>query len=81
MMCQYAFIIKVATVQEPESSEAAKAPRWVEVMNKEMQSLNKKKTWDLVPHSPHKKAIGCKWIFKVKYNVDGFVIHYCKGSW
>ena len=31
---------------------------------------------DLVPHSPHKKAIGYKLIFKVKYNVDGSVNRY-----
>ena len=42
-------------------------------MNKEMQALSKKETWDLVPHSPHKKAIGCKWIYKVKYNADGSI--------
>ena len=42
-------------------------------MNEEMQALCKNETWDLVHHSPHKKAIGCRWIYKVKYNVDGFV--------
>ena len=26
--------------------------------------------------SPHKKAIGCIWIYKVKYNVDGSINHY-----
>ena len=42
-------------------------------MNEEMQGLSKNETWDLVPHSPHKKAISCRWIFKVKYNVDGSI--------
>ena len=45
-------------------------------MNEEMQALSKNETWDLVPHSPHKKAISCRWIFKVKYDVDGFVNRY-----
>ena len=45
-------------------------------MNEEMQALSKNETWDLVPHSPHKKAIGCRWIYKVKYNVDGSVNRY-----
>ena len=33
-------------------------------------------TWDLVTHSPHKKAIGCRWIYKVQYNVDCSINHY-----
>ena len=41
-----------------------------------MQALCKNETWDLVPDSPHKKAIGCRWIYKVKYNVDGSVNRY-----
>ena len=45
-------------------------------MNEEMQALGKNKTWDLVPHSPRNKAIGCKWIYKVKYNVSDAVNQY-----
>ena len=45
-------------------------------MNEEMQELSKNETWDIVPHSPQKKAIGCIWIFKVKYSVDGSVNRY-----
>ena len=59
-MAYYAFMMKVATVREPESfSEAAKDPRWIEAMNEEMQALCKNETWDLVPTSSRKKAIGC----------------------
>ena len=66
MAYHYAFIIKVATICETETfSEAAKDPRWIEAMNEEMQALRKNETWDLVPTSPHKKAIGCRWIYKV----------------
>ena len=41
-----------------------------------MDFLSKNETWDLVPHLPHKKAIGCRWIYKVKYNVEGSVNRY-----
>ena len=34
------------------------------------------RTWDLIPHSPHKKAIVYRWIYKVKYNADSFVNSY-----
>ena len=30
----------------------------------------------LVPLSPDKKAIGCKWDYKIKHKVDGFVSRY-----
>ena len=45
-------------------------------MNEEIQALRKNETWDFVPTSPHKKAIGCRWIYKVKYNADGSVNRY-----
>ena len=76
MAYHYAFMLKVAADREPEIfAEAAKSPRWVKTMNEEMQALSKNETWDLVPHSPHKKAIGCRCIYKMNYNVDGSVNH------
>ena len=45
-------------------------------MNEEMQALSKKETWDLVPSSHHQKAIGCRWIFRVKHNADDTVNRY-----
>jgi histone deacetylase 1/2 len=33
-------------------------------------------TWTLVPLPLHRKAIGCKWIFRVKENPDGTVNKY-----
>ena len=60
MAYDYAFMINVAIVQEPETfSKPAKDPRWVEAMNEEMQALSKNETWDIVPPSHHQKAIGC----------------------
>mgnify|MGYP000580167673 CR=1 FL=1 len=61
MAYHYAFMMKVATVQEPETfSETAKDPQQVEAMNEEMQALSKNETWDLVPPSHHQKEIGCQ---------------------
>ena len=45
-------------------------------MNEEMQALSENETWDRVPPSPHQKVIGCRWIFKVKHNVDGTIYQY-----
>ena len=58
-------MMKVAVDREPKSfAEATKNPRWVVAMNEKMQAFSKNETWDLIPHSPHKKAIGFRWIFK-----------------
>ena len=53
----------MTTVREPgRFSEVIEDPRWVEAMNEEMQALNKKETWDLIPFSPHRRQLvadGC----------------------
>lgn len=30
----------------------------------------------LTPLPPHKKPIGCKWVYKIKYNSDGYIERY-----
>ena len=42
-------------------------------MNEEMKSLQKNETWELVECPPGKKAVGCRWIYTVKYKVDGSI--------
>ena len=39
-------------------------------MQKEIDSLIKKKVFDLVPLPKGKKSIGCRWAYKTKY-LDG----------
>ena len=60
MAYHYAYMMKVTSVREPETlSEAVKDPRWIAAMNEEMEALCNNETWDLLPHTLHKKAIGC----------------------
>lgn len=40
-------------------------------MQKEIQPLTNNKTWELVDLPPGKKAIGSKWVYKVKLHADG----------
>ena len=39
----------------------------------EMQALDDNGTWDLVSLPIGKKASGCRWVFAVKFNLDGSI--------
>ena len=57
---------------EPESyAEAAKDANWRAAMEEEMHALAENETWDLVDAPKGVKPIGCRWVYKVKYNTDG----------
>ncbi|WP_286496935.1 reverse transcriptase domain-containing protein, partial [Empedobacter sp. 189-2] len=45
-------------------------------MYEEMAALDANDTWELVSLPKEKKAIGCKWVYKVKHNSDGSISRY-----
>ena len=45
-------------------------------MAAEISALEANHTWVLTPLPSHKKTIGCKWVYKVKYRSDGSVERY-----
>ncbi len=45
-------------------------------IDEEMVALHVNVTWELVALLKKKKAIRCKWVYKVKHNVDGSVNRY-----
>lgn len=51
-------------------------PKWKEPMDKEIQALDKNKAWSMVDLPKGKKAIGSKWVFKVKYKANGDLKRY-----
>ena len=45
-------------------------------MRTEMEAILKNNTWDLVDRPTKRKVIGTKWVYKLKYKVDGTLEKY-----
>ena len=65
----------VTQVEEPislkKTLESDHAENWKAAADSEYQSLMENDTWDLAPLPPGRKAISCKWVFKVKHDKKG----------
>jgi len=49
---------------------------WKEVMQVDLLALEKTRTWKLVDLPPNVKRKGCRWVLKIKHNVDGTIQRY-----
>ena len=56
--------------------EAMQDPNWGNAVHKEYDSLQDLQTWRFEYLPPNKKALGCKWVFTIKYRSDGTVERY-----
>lgn len=54
--------------------EAAKDKNWKRVMDEEIDAISRNETWDLMDLPKGCRAIGVKWIFKLKKNDKGHVL-------
>jgi len=69
----------VRVIQEVEPicfEQAVGNPKWDNAMDEKMAALDVNATWELVALLKDNKVIGCKWVYKVKHNADGFVSRY-----
>lgn len=51
-------------------NQAYKSPSWTNAMQTKLSALASINTWSIVTLPPNKKQIGCKWVYKIKYNAD-----------
>ena len=71
------FIMSISSSTEPTSYvEASRLDCWIKAMQAELHALQMNNTWTLTTLPPHKVAIGCRWVYKIKYNADGTIERY-----
>ncbi|KAJ4768963.1 Retroelement pol polyprotein-like [Rhynchospora pubera] len=71
------FLAAVTKEKEPAHfGEAMKDKNWCEAMKTEIDALERNATWTLEDLPPNKVAIGCKWVYRIKYHADGQVERY-----
>ncbi|KAL4353691.1 hypothetical protein GQ457_06G010260 [Hibiscus cannabinus] len=62
---------------EPQTiKEALKSPHWKQATQEEYDALVRNNTLSVVELPPNRRAVSCKWIFKVKKNANGSVARY-----
>ena len=71
------FALSLSSNPEPTNYDDAMCDEnWKNVVKVELEAFNKNNTWTLTSLPTHKKAIGCKWIFKLKLHANGTIERY-----
>ena len=69
MVHHYAYMNKVAEIRKQDG-------KWRAAMEEEIHVLADNGTWVLVDLPKGVRLIRCRWVYKVKYNVDGSINRY-----
>ncbi len=49
---------------------------WIEAMENEIESLKGLNTWYLVDLPAGRKAIGCRWVYDLKTDIEGIILRF-----
>jgi len=68
------FLAIITAGTKPQTfAEAVKDEQWRQAMKHEIHALEHNDIWTMEPLPLRKKAIGCKWVYRIKYNSDGSI--------
>ena len=71
------FVLSISTSTEPKTyAKASQHGCWLKAMKAELQALQTNNTWTLTDLPANKKAIRCRWVYKIKYHANGSVERY-----
>jgi hypothetical protein len=68
-----ALISSISDVEPSSFEEANKLQVWKDAMSEEYRSIIKNNVWDIVSRPKDKLVVSSKWIYKIKYAIDGSV--------
>ena len=70
----------VSNYEEPQTLQEAQslpdAKQWEQAAQTEYDSILQNKTWEIIDLPKGRKAIGSKWVFKLKYDAEGNIDRY-----
>ena len=56
-----------------EAMKSEHAPKWLDAMKDEIQSMRTNDVWDIVEIPNVAKTVGCKWVYKTKCDSKGSI--------
>jgi hypothetical protein len=71
---EYSGVCMLATDEPTSVDQALEQACWRQAMEEEMRLIVKNNTWEIADLPKDHKAIGLKWVFKVKRNPAGEVV-------
>jgi Reverse transcriptase (RNA-dependent DNA polymerase) len=73
----YAFLNSLSQTEEPRPFEIEKLdPKRCKAMDEKLHALEKNQTWEICLLPKNKKAVGCRWVYNIKYHSDGMIERY-----
>lgn len=73
------YVNQISSEVEPSNyTHASKNPNWIKAkaMETEISALEQNLTWTLTDLPADKKAVGCRWVYKIKRKSDGGIKRY-----
>ena len=73
----FQFLMSFSVETEPKNFfQAMTSDRWKGAVNEELVAMDLNRTWSIVSLPPGKNAVGCKWVFTIKFRAGGTVERY-----